>query len=739
MHIEQTKRHFGGCSLATLAALTALGVPSISIAQTGDADVAQGANVQPAGDIVVTAQRRSQRLQDVPLSITALNGQELDEKGAVTFQDYAGAVPSLAFQYVGPTGYRGERDYAIRGIYGSNTVGFYIDDTPVPIIDPELLDIARIEVLRGPQATLYGSNSMGGTIKFVTNQPKFNVLSGSAEARLSFTEGGGVDNRQALILNIPLVQDKLAARLSASRRDDSGFIDNYYDGYPGVNLVFTPANQASHGVDKNWDRVHADSVRAVIRYKPVNGLTITPSIAYSRIKLDNSPTFFGILPGTKVVRSLRQPETEKTFLAALNAQYESDKFQITNNFSYFTKRNTSVEDSTQLNLGYVPVTPYSLDTTRTYRNLYDELRFQTNFAGPFNVLVGALYGDLKNGNPQMIRDPGLSAANPTLPPIAGDLIYDGTASFRTVEKSVFIEARLKIFEHLEATAGLRRYDFKVRSSNLSTGFIGDGEQVDRTFKESGIRPRGTLSWTPSSHLTIFSNFGKGFRPGLPGGKRASVCGGGFAPDVTADTVTNYEIGVKSNSMGGRLQLSGTAYRMDWDHVQQTILLPCGFLETQNTGTARSQGVEFEANIRPINLLSIDASATYTDAKITDAPAGAAAAKGSPILFVPKWKLSLGMGLDVPMSTDWTGFARVDASYESRALIDYASGFTRQGYATIAARFGMKTGTLTLEVFAQNLTNERPLTNLYTFAVPTNANLNSTIRPRSFGVRASKNF
>lgn len=728
-------------SLHTLVFAIGAAASGTALAQDGQASSAKQSKALGNGvleEIVVTAQRREQRLQEVPLSVTALSGAALDEKGALTFQDYAGAVPSLSFRYVGPTGNRGVRDYAIRGIYGSNTVGFYVDDTPVPIIDPELLDVSRIEVLRGPQATLYGSNSMGGTIKFITNQPQFNEFSGSAQGRASSIQDGGINNQQSMILNVPLVDDQLAARVAVSRREDGGFIDNYFDGYPGFRLNVTPTGPREHGVARNWNKALAQSARASLRYQPIDGLTITPTFAYTKTELDNAPTYFGQLPGLTTVSGVRIPETEKTLLGSLNVRYENEQIEIVNNFAYYRKKNTAVQDATQLRIGYVPATPYDLDTAIHNNGIHNELRAQSDFAGPLNFTVGAIYARRTGDVDQFMDNPGLSAANPRFPRLPDDLVFRSSGTVTSTERSAYAEGRLGLTDTFEVTAGLRYYSFETRAVSRTAGLLGDGQHINLDMTENGVRPRLTLSWIPSPELTLFSNFGKGFRPGSPGARRASACGG-VAPDVVSDTVTNYEIGAKTVLLDNRLHLTQTLYRMDWDDVQQTILLPCGFQEVQNTGKARSQGVEFEFSARPLDVLSVDGSATYTDAKIVEAERGALAPVGSPILFVPEWKLNLGAGLEGRAFADWAAFGRVDASYESRVLIDYALQFTRGGYPMYSARLGIKNDRWTVEVFGQNLSNEQPFTNFYTFAVPVGSYLNSTLQPRTIGVRASLNF
>lgn len=694
-------------------------------------------------EVVVTAQRREQRLQDVPISIAALSGDKLAAQNAKTFEDYAQNVSSLSFQYVGPTGYRGDRAYAIRGIYGTNTVGYYIDESPVPLLDPQLLDISRIEVLYGPQATLYGSNSMGGTIKIVTNQPSFDAFSGTLDIQGSSTAGGGFNDNESAILNIPIISDILAARLAVGHSRDSGFINNHYDGYLDAPLTFITPLQDNHGTDSDWNTAETNTARLSLRYEPIPGLTISPMGYYSDTKLGAPATYLSGLPHFNTIRFMETPESERVTLGALNSNWSAPSYEITYTLTYFKRTNIAMEDSTQLDVGYVPVTPFGLFTHSPERTVTNEARAQTKFDGMINFLIGGIVSKRNYDGLQNISNPGLSAANPTLPPIPDDILYNGTTVGETSEKSAYWEVRLKLPADVEVIGGARYYKISTEDTASSNGLIALNIVETPSYSESGSRPRVTVSWKPSDDLNIYANYGKGFRPGSPGTLLPAECGGSPL-DVVADTVTNYEVGFKASTLGRTLEVSGAVFRMDWANIQQTTLLECGYFVTGNTGNARNDGVELAFNAAPTDFLSINGAATYTRDRITQQAPGQFAYVDDPILFVPTWKANLGVELRHEVVPGYDGILHVGYSYESSVWINYPTSadtlpFARGGFSTLMAEATLRRGPMSYQIFGRNLTNANPITNRYTFAMPPENPLYSTFRPRTIGVRVSYAF
>src|SRR6266853_3282367 len=246
-------------------------------AQSAATGAASGTKLE---EVLVTATKRTESVQDVPVSITALSGIQLESKGVEQFFDYGTSIPNLSFGIGASDGNLGGRGIAHREIEGSNTTGFYIDDTPVlETLDPHIVDIARIEILRGPQGTLYGADSMGGTVRLLTEQPSFNALAGQVHVLGSGTDHGSFNQVVEGIVNVPLVPDALALRASAFYDFDDGYFDK---GLGPENVP--PTSTLSHvGSMKYY------GAQISLRFEPASGLAVTPRIMYQRTSQDGSP------------------------------------------------------------------------------------------------------------------------------------------------------------------------------------------------------------------------------------------------------------------------------------------------------------------------------------------------------------------------------------------------------------------------------------------------------------------
>jgi iron complex outermembrane receptor protein len=736
-------QRLGTCTLLVVGAANCAAV-NVAIADSADGD----ANVLQ--EVIVTAQRREQQIMNVPISVTALSAESLQNMGVTSFQGYAGSVAGLSYTYIGALGYRGTRNYALRGVTGSNTVGFYIDEAPVPIIDPKIVDIERIEVLRGPQATLYGANSVGGTIKLVTIQPNANEFSGHVDSDLSFSTGADRPNsRIAGVVNLPIVEDVFAARMSVSRTENSGFIDNYYDSYPGlVNNSVPPFGLEHHGVERAWNDEFAETARLALRYTPNERLTISPSIMYNSAEIASNDYYFPSLPALSIQHFLRTPERERFVLTNLAASYAFDAVDIVSATTLFRRTYSGGQDITQLFpvAGYRTPTPVLFTTTGGDDIFTQELRAQTRLEGPINATLGAIYTKNDRTGTQSGPVPGLSAYNPTQPALSEDNLFLGSFPSSITERDLYAELRYKILPQLELMAGARYYDIDIESSETSTGLFG-GDPTSAQSSEHGVRPSATLSWQASDDLLIFTNYGKGFRPGGTNTPLPAVCvdrgefsGGG----LESDSVTSYDLGFKAKMLDHRMELSVSAYHMKWTDIQQHVTLPCGIGVDTNTGEATSQGVELEGHALVVPRLTLDFSATYSDTNLDTAQPGNFAQVGDPILNIPQWKTSLGAQYEFDVTQRWSGFARVDYQWQDSAYLNYGNRptrapFERDAYGTLGLHLGIDDGKWRTELYGSNLTDEQPVTNTYTFATPAGTPLYSTIRPRTLGVNLVYSF
>jgi outer membrane receptor protein involved in Fe transport len=253
-------------------------------AEMAAADAATGTGGDALQEIVVTATKRSESLQNVGLSITALTTEQLESKGVEQFFDYGNSIPNLSFAIDSADGSLAARGIALRGIQGSNTTGFYIDDIPVlETLDPHIVDVARIEVLRGPQGTLYGAESMGGTVRIITAQPNAAAFSGQLHAGTSATEHGSMNGLVEGEVNLPLIDNTLALRASGFYQFDSGFFDK------GLGPEDAPPTSVLH----NLGSLEYYGGQVALRWEPVEGLSITPRVMYQQTVEDGVPYALG--------------------------------------------------------------------------------------------------------------------------------------------------------------------------------------------------------------------------------------------------------------------------------------------------------------------------------------------------------------------------------------------------------------------------------------------------------------
>src|ERR1700730_7135920 len=316
------------------------------------------------GEIVVTAQKRVSTVQETPISITAVSGDDLKERGITSFTTLAESTPGVSLKSEGP----GETEIEMRGMTASGgnsaTVGFYLDDIPLTapagaqngkvVIDPTLYDLNRIEVLRGPQGTLYGAGSMGGTVKLITNQPNLTESQASVESILSGTDGGGFNHNDNFMVNIPIVNDRLALRIVGSEAFTSGWIDRIVanpfplptdGGASRGDVQAAPIESRRTGSNAE----HLYGARATILWKPTDELTITPSIFYQRVTQEG-PSAFDSNPGTQAHYqpfNVAEPYSDKIAIYSLTANYKFDAFDLTSITAQWNRTSVQSQDGSE--------------------------------------------------------------------------------------------------------------------------------------------------------------------------------------------------------------------------------------------------------------------------------------------------------------------------------------------------------------------------------------------------------
>jgi iron complex outermembrane receptor protein len=731
-------------------------------ASSGDA----ATDTKSLGQVVVTAQKRSQLLQSVPISVTAFDAQSIEHMGIESLSDLAREAPGLVVMSAGP----GQNILNMRGVSSTagtaGTVGYYLDDTPISassnasllsqrgLIDPSVFDISRVEVLRGPQGTLYGSSSMGGTVKYITNQPDLNKFSGRIDSTLSFTEGGGLNRAANAMLNIPLSDNTMAARVIVFYRYEDGFIDRYPID-PNNYLGILPGSRAQTKVNSE----ETSGIRAMFKFKLENDLSITSSIFHQTTSLgapfqiDQPP---GSLDNLIQARMVAEPSYQDSTLFNVSVHKGFDNFELVSSSSYYDRSVNISEDSSKVLYYFYSPTPQNyvypsvMTGEYTNRELTQELRLASNFNGPFQILGGAFYHHVDAPLASTIpTPPGYNAAFGT----SIDSFFTGARQASVRELALFSEGTYIIVPDLTATVGVRGFRVDQGFAQQGDGALNGGpSSVSSTSRDTGLNPKFNLSWQVSKDLLMYATAAKGYRQGGPNNPApANVCGAqvatlGLSPSALikfdADTLWNYELGAKSDWLDNRLTVNGSLFYIDWTKVQQQIDLNCGFNITANFGSATSQGAELEVNIKPTQELTLRLVGAYTQAVLNNDVPGTAAQKGDTLLNVPRWSGSTGAEYSAPLANGYTHYERFDYTYTGtqNALYDRTSPYYQiKGFGQANLRAGIKKGKggsgWEGSVFIDNAFNkigETDLPDAISADLPTTRRIAIT-RPRTTGV------
>jgi iron complex outermembrane recepter protein len=704
------------------------GLPAMVGAQTPPAGGSGGpASADKLEEVVVTAMKRAEDLQSVPLSITALSAVQLEAKGVEQFFDYGTAIPNLSFGIGASDGTLSGRGIALRGIEGSNTTGFYIDDTPVlETLDPHIVDIARIEVLRGPQGTLYGAESMGGTVRLITEQPSFKALDGQVHVLGSGTDHGSFNQVVEGVVNVPLVPDRLAMRASAFYEFDDGYFDK------GLGPENAPPTSTLNHVGSM--KYYGGQIS--LRFEPVSGLAVTPRIMYQRTDQDGSPYAYDTATNLtqREVFNLSPGGTDKWYLTSLTLNYNAPFGSFVSSSAYFDRKTFELEDDTDVTQFFLttppgpgstcpapPAAPSPITREQDLRRFAQEIRFASSFQGPLQLLVGGFYS---NSTRPRDYEWTVSGEPPACTPT--DLLLTFIDSRNAKEYALFGDASYDVLPNLKVTAGLRWFRDTATFNQLTNGlFFGNAVQIYNASptSESGFTPKYLLEYKALPEVLLYASAAKGFREGgnniaLPPGPPPAGCDQDLANlGVTAagvatfksDNLWNYEAGFKSSFADRRFTLNGSAFSIDWDKIQQAVHLPlCGYGYTGNAGRARSTGGELEFTGRLLPELTLGLGVGYEDAHITEQGGGTPQPAGSPVYQVPKHTVAANLEYQRSLAAGWGGFARVDyanvgSSYSANN--DVIAPRYRSGYSLTDLRFGGRTERYEVALFVKNLSNE----------------------------------
>jgi outer membrane receptor protein involved in Fe transport len=720
--------------------LTSIG-PKAPSAGASDRDSAAGG--PQLGEVVVTAQRRKENVQNVPMSITVLSSAQLELRDVKTFIDYAASVPNLGFGYTG-FGFSGARTISIRGVAGNDTTGFYLDDTPLPeSLNPQIVDIDRIEVLRGPQGTLYGARSEGGTVRLITAQPD-DTLSTRTHVGLSDTWNTVEPNYVADgAVNLPLISDRLAVRIVGLYDREAGFFRRDFPTTPGGTDYQTVKNVADNvtsggSIALRWQATDALTVtpRLLFQQTTYNGFPYSDHTAYQVPAPSPPPAYLNLDPSNFTQTRLFNIEEggyDRWSLGSLTLAYHTGFGDFISSSSYLSRKLSEVEDmsdyiyqalGTQLR---IPVTAFT-----TFYQFVQEVRFVSHFSGPVQ-LVSGVYFESTTGTPfyqPPIIVPGLNEAAGGTPqsPAPGtnpqnpDELGSNSIHTETTEPALYGELSYQVTAPLKLIAGARVYRNTTKSFDYQEGLVVGGPRlVDPldTLTQSGVNPKVGVNYQLTPDKMIYALASKGWRPG--GVSMAVPPAFGCGPELAAlglteqqirtyksDSLWNYEVGEKTSWLDHTLTVDSAAYYIKWQNLQQFIVLPCGSFFTGNAGAAKSEGFELEIHARPLPTLELNGGIGYTHAIITAAGTTSPQQPGSPVYQVPDWTGNAGATYTHALTGDVQLVSNLSYSYVGESKSGNNNPYvprTRAPYSLVDSRIAVMWQNYQLAFVGKNLTNE----------------------------------
>lgn len=722
-----TGRQRYGDRLRLIAAVITAASLTLTVGSRNQA-IAQTANASGSPDtideVIVTARKKSESIIEVPGSITEFGAATLANYNIQEFNDYATKIPNLSFTAGSSgAGVTTAQQVAIRGISGNNTTSFYIDDTPVPdSLDPRLVGIDRIEVLKGPQGTLFGENSLGGEVRFITDQPEFAGDSLAFMAQGGWTEYGGSPDYGANIdINHVVVPGEISIRASVFEDHDAGFITRTYPSANG-----TGRDSSS---DQGAITFYGGSLAALFTVS--DRLSVTGREIFQSKADDGLPIAYAPLPAFEPTytenRAADVPEgaSDRWSLSSIDVDFSGNGFKLTSSTSFFYRQTLDTDDGTEAtsqlmaSIGFnpTPADVYQWHQSSATSQFTEEARVAFDPFHNLSGVVGLYYSHslLSGGLPAEFA-PGLEASGfyPT------NELYGENVDFTNEDEALFGELYYQLLDQLSLTVGGRVYYLKQTSDEVGNGFFNGGLSNTGVLAvhETGAIPKVALSYTPNKESNIYVLYSEGFRPGGPNQLLPSACDAdlaalGLTPQSVSlykpDSTRNYEAGAKTGLFSDRAYLSGAVYQIDWVNVQQSISLPdCGFHITGNSGAARSRGAEVELNGQVLTGLDVRLGVGYDEAVITE-EGDTPQTVGSRVFGAPKFTGTAGFRYTVKNSGQYAPFFSGDYSYVGNSLsanFSPSEPLLRPAYMLTNVRVGVAFAHSELSLFVNNVFNEK---------------------------------
>lgn len=751
------------CASATVVA--SVWQPAIAASASEDLEA------KPA-EIIVTASRREQTVQKAALSISAVSGEEVKVRGIADYDGLVRTVPGVI-----ATGSGGSfSKLTVRGIETSQTnssigaqrsVSIYLDDMPLTsftVVTPDIQpnDIARVEVLRGPQGTLFGAGSLAGAVRYITNKPNLSTFSGGGDVDVGISSGDSWRRRATGFVNVPLITDTLGLRIAANYRNEDGYIDNVTTGIKNGNG------------QKDW------GIRAALKWQPSEAFSATLTGSTNKSITEDMSLFNPVIGFRKSAGADPFHVTSRISAANLALNYDAGFADLTSSTSYGeapSSWNLSID-------AIIPGIPLFLQEDVRNKTFVQEVRLVSKQAGRFDWVAGAYYLQQKS-DVQDVLHIATAFANAInlrglLTGIAPGSAYSNSIETRdNRELAGFGEINYQLTDTLKLTAGVRVTDSSFTSALTGKGAVAAnfypalfGALFNPVAGASAVvspqppvsfstghkvttTPKFVFSWQPSSDANLYASVSQGFRRAQPNGVVAGNGGVSLINpndpaiipySAAGDSLWNYEAGAKFKLLDGRLYANFAAYRIDWSNMQIPLVRSSDQAPyVGNIGQARSYGLEGDISARPVSGLDLGLNFTIQKAKVVKISGAQALISGATLnasLASPRFKIGSYVRKNFELSNDSEVFVRLDAVHVG----SYVNGFPNTAgagtpsptfanipsYEKIDASVGWVGRNLTATIYTENLFD----TKTYVYINPANFNSNryGTLRPRTFGLR-----
>ncbi|MEO0410507.1 MAG: TonB-dependent receptor [Pseudomonadota bacterium] len=729
--------------LASAALVFTCGISNQVLAQVGEeADT-------PVEVITVMANRRPEVLSDVPSSVTAITDKQLSNLNAARFDDIISQIPNLSFSGRGP----GQRQVILRGISTSTnepsaTVATYIDDIAVGSStalatggsnrpDVNIFDLERIEVLRGPQGTLYGANSLGGLLKYVTKRPDFDDYSFEGRAEFTTVDGGGSGYSLNAAANAPL-SETVAARVSGFIREEGGFVDNVATGEENINDL-----QSIGG-------------RLVIEAKATEDLTLRATVMYQDLEIggnavadiDNTGEFlFGPYQQSRVTE---EPLDQSVQLYSLVADWDLGFATLVSTTSYNILDSDRTVDFSQFDATFVTnrlralevlgpddpdLTVFPAERTSETKRFTQEIQLISEESDTLEWMAGFFYTDESS----LFVDDEQGFVDNNAPRSDGIRAFFSRNESDFTQFAFFGNVTYHFTEDLDLTAGIRYSDNSTDLIRQNETFAAPFSQTELDASDDAVTFLISPRWRITDDVMVYARAASGFRPGGPNIIGPAAIEAGALQEFGSDNLWNYEIGIKASTPDDRFTVEATAFLVDWSDVQIRTSID-GFFFVGNAGKARSTGAEASFTAQPIDGLTLGFNLGYVDAQLTEDANEIGGLDGDRLPNAPEWTLGGYANYEFPIGDTVQG--RVGGSF--RTVTDRLSDFDRRfnprltldGYTIVNLNAGLIYENFQLDIYAKNLTDKAGVESIIANFVPRTATL---AQPRTFGISLTGRF